>query len=82
MVSEDVGKGLIILGVFCIGTGLFFYLGGRIPGLDRLGDLPGDIRIEKENFRLYLPITTMLLLSILITILIRLIGYFQNGTSL
>ena len=80
--SEEVGKWLIILGVFLLGTGLFFYLGGRIPGLNRLGDLPGDIRIERENFRLYIPITTMLLLSILITLLIRLIGYFQNGTSL
>jgi hypothetical protein len=80
--SAEVGKWFIILGLLLLGTGLFFYLGGRIPGLDRLGNLPGDIRIEKENVRLYIPLTTMLLLSILLTLVIRLIGYFQNGNSI
>lgn len=79
---EEVGKWGIILGLFLLGTGLFFYLGGRIPGLDRLGNLPGDVRIEKENFRLYIPFTTMLLLSILLTLVIRLIRCFQNGNSI
>jgi hypothetical protein len=43
---------------------------------DRLhwfGRLPGDIRVERENFRFYFPITTMILLSILLTIIIRII---------
>jgi len=38
--------------------------------------LPGDIRIEKENFRFYFPIVTMLLVSLILTIVINLIKKF------
>ena len=37
------------------------------------GRLPGDIRIEKENFRFYFPITTMVIISIVLSLLIQLI---------
>lgn len=40
------------------------------------GRLPGDIRIERENIRIYIPITTMILLSILLTIILNLIRRF------
>jgi hypothetical protein len=57
------GSGIIIAGlVIC-----FFY-----DKLHWIGRLPGDIRIEKENFRFYFPITTMILFSLLLTILINL----------
>ena len=38
--------------------------------LNWIGRLPGDIRIEKENFRFYFPITTMILLSVVVTVII------------
>jgi hypothetical protein len=38
-----------------------------------IGRLPGDIRVEKENFRFYFPITTMILLSLLLTLVINII---------
>jgi len=38
-----------------------------------IGHLPGDIRIEKENFRFYFPITTMIIFSILITVILQII---------
>lgn len=41
-----------------------------------IGRLPGDIRVERENFRFYFPITTMILLSILVSLLIRLMRKF------
>jgi hypothetical protein len=41
-----------------------------------IGRLPGDIRIEKQNFRFYFPIVTMLLISLVLTILINLIKKF------
>ena len=44
--------------------------------LSFLGKLPGDIRIEKENFRFYFPITTMIILSILLTVIINIIKRF------
>ncbi|RLC49032.1 MAG: DUF2905 domain-containing protein [Candidatus Cloacimonadota bacterium] len=39
--------------------------------LSYFGKLPGDIRIEKENFKFYFPITSMILISIVINIIIR-----------
>lgn len=64
-------KILITAGVVLIIAGLIVWLaGGRLSWLDHL---PGDIRIEKENFRFYFPVTTMILLSILVTFILWLI---------
>lgn len=41
-----------------------------------IGRLPGDIRIEKENFRFYFPLTTMLLASVLLNIILRIVKRF------
>ncbi len=57
------GAVLILLGL------LAWALHGR---LGWLGRLPGDIRIERDNFRFYAPITTMLLLSLALSLLLRL----------
>lgn len=43
-----------------------------------LGKLPGDIRIEKENFRFYFPITTSILVSVLISLILWLITQFKK----
>lgn len=43
-----------------------------------IGKLPGDILIERENFKLYIPITTSILLSILITLILYLVGRLKN----
>ena len=54
--------------------GLFFLILAALTYLFQggfLGRLPGDIVIQKENFTLYVPITTMLLLSIVLTLLIN-----------
>lgn len=61
-------KILIIAGVLLIVAGVLAWaLQGK---LGWLGRLPGDIRIERENFRFYFPITTMILLSILLNLII------------
>ena len=69
----DMGRWLMILGGVLFVTGLVVFLAGRIPGL---GQLPGDIRIERENFTLYAPLGTMLLISVVLTIVINLIARF------
>jgi hypothetical protein len=79
--STEWGKWLMIAGTALLLLGLLVYLFGTIPVLNKLGNLPGDIYIKKENFQLYIPITTMILLSVLITVVFRLISYFQNGSS-
>jgi len=61
-----VRKSLIVIGVTMILIGVFWPWLSRIP----FGRLPGDILVERENFRLYLPLTTMLLISILVSLLL------------
>jgi len=61
-----IGKMLIILGCVFIIAGLAFCFADHIPFLGRL---PGDISIEKERFRLYFPLTTCLIISIILSIL-------------
>jgi H+/Cl- antiporter ClcA len=67
----QVGKILIITGLILVIAGLILYFAGG--KLSWLGHLPGDIRVEKENFKFYFPITTMILLSILLTFILWLI---------
>ena len=61
-----MGKALIILGMLLIIIGLFLNLSGKIPFL---GKLPGDIYFKKGNFSFYFPITTCIIISIVLTLL-------------
>ena len=65
-----MARWLIVLGVVLIVAGLLW------PWLSRLGlgRLPGDIVIERENFRLYLPITTSILISIVLSLILWLLN--------
>lgn len=56
---------LIIIGIIIILSGLLWPWLGKIP----LGRLPGDIIIDKPGFKVYIPITTMILVSILISLI-------------
>lgn len=69
-----IGKILVLVGILVVLIGLVIWLGG--DKLSWLGRLPGDIRIEKENLRLYFPITTMVLLSIFLSLVVWLIRRF------
>ena len=64
---NDLGKGLVVvgLGVAALGGLLWFAASANFP----LGRLPGDIRIEREDFKLYFPLTTCVLMSALVTLL-------------
>lgn len=68
---EHIGKILIITGILLVIAGLILYFAG--DKLSWIGHLLGDIRIESENFKLYIPITTMLLISIVLSLIIYLI---------
>jgi uncharacterized protein HemY len=69
--NSETGKYVIIAGILLALAGLFIYF--FHDKLHWIGRLPGDIRIEKENFRFYFPITTMIIFSLLATALIYLI---------
>jgi hypothetical protein len=69
-VTVPVGKVLMLLGlaVFALGLTLSF-----APGLlSWFGKLPGDIRVQEENRFLFVPITSMIVVSIVLTALIHL----------
>jgi len=65
-----VGRWLITLGVVLVLAGLLWPWLGKLG----LGRLPGDIVIERENFRLYLPITTSILVSIVLSLIFWLLN--------
>ncbi|MGQ9927587.1 MAG: DUF2905 domain-containing protein [Chloroflexaceae bacterium] len=71
--SGDIGRWLIGIGVTLVGLGLLFLVLGRVPWLGRL---PGDIVIERPGLTIYIPLGTMLLLSLVLTLLANLIGRF------
>ncbi|HXG26104.1 MAG TPA: DUF2905 domain-containing protein [Candidatus Binatia bacterium] len=66
-----LGRLLIVAGVVLLLLGTVLVLAPRIPFL---GNLPGDIRIENENVRVFIPLGTMLLLSIVATIVLNLLN--------
>lgn len=69
--DQQWAKYIIGFGVLIVVIGLVIYFFG--DKLSWFGRLPGDIRIERENSRIYIPITTMLLCSLLLTIILNLI---------
>jgi len=72
--DQNTGKYILIAGAFIVLVGFIVYFFG--DKLHWIGRLPGDIRVERENFRFYFPITTMILLSLLLTVIINLIKRF------
>ena len=69
--NSDTGKYIIMAGVMIVLLGVIIYF--FYDKLNWIGRLPGDIRIEKENFKFYFPITTMIIFSVLVTIIIQII---------
>ena len=75
--SDHAGFGwmLLVLGLVIAGVGLVWILAPSIPWLGRL---PGDIRIERENFRFYFPLMTCLLLSLVLSLVLWLVRRFRG----
>lgn len=70
----QLGKTLIIIGLIIVIAGIIVYFTGNKLGW--FGNLPGDIRIEKENMKFFFPITTMIILSIVVSALLWIIRKF------
>ncbi|WP_242337775.1 MULTISPECIES: DUF2905 domain-containing protein [Anaeromyxobacter] len=68
-----LGRMLVLAGAIIALAGVLLILAERFPGL-RLGRLPGDVSVERDGFRLYLPLGTSIVLSILLTLLLWLLG--------
>lgn len=74
---ESIAKVLIAAGIGLALFGVLLYFGSRF-GYFGLGRLPGDIRIERENFRFFFPITTCILISIILSALLYLLSRFRG----
>ena len=72
--DQNTGKYIIFIGIAVIVIGVLIYF--LHDKLHWIGRLPGDIRIEKENFRFYFPIVTLIVISLVLTIVINLIKKF------
>ena len=70
------GKYIIAAGLIIVIIGIIIYF--FEDKLTWLGRLPGDIRIEKENLKIFFPITTMLIASILVNVVIWLFKKYFN----
>ena len=66
--NSETGKWIVTAGVIIVLIGVIIYF--FHDKLNWIGRLPGDIRIEKENFKFYFPIVTMILLSLVATLII------------
>jgi len=60
------GKMLILFGLILAAVGGLMLFIGKVP---YIGKLPGDIYVQRKNFSLYFPLTTSILLSIVLTLL-------------
>ncbi len=74
--KSDMGKWLIVIGVIIIVIGLILQFA---PFLVKwFGHLPGDINIRRGNTRIFFPVTSLILVSVVVTIIVNLVRYFRN----
>lgn len=64
---SGLGRSLVIIGLVLVLVGLYISFGPRIPFL---GKLPGDIFIKKENFSFYFPLTTSIIISLILSLIL------------
>jgi len=71
---EQLGKSILVIGILLAAVGAVIWLLGN--KLTWFGNLPGDIKVEKENFKFYAPIVSMILVSIALSLIIWLVREF------
>jgi hypothetical protein len=74
--TRELGKLLLIGGLVLVAAGTFLFFGARLPF--RLGRLPGDIAIEGRRGSFYFPIVTCILLSVVFTLILRIVGWLKK----
>ncbi len=74
--SSSLGKYIIITGILVIMIGVIIHFSGYKSNF--LGKLPGDINIRRDNFSFHFPIVTCILISVTITIIVKIVQYFSR----
>lgn len=62
-----IGKFILLAGLILVLVGAVFLLAGKIPWI---GNLPGDIHVKRENVSFYFPLTTCILVSVILTLVL------------
>lgn len=73
-----MGKMIIAIGLLITFVGIIVHFSEGSQWFKHIGKLPGDIRIEKENFNFYMPITTMLIISAILHLIMRIFHWFNK----
>jgi len=73
-VLQQVGKWLLVFGLVLAGVGGVFYLLGRAG----LGRLPGDVSFGGKSWRVYFPVATCILVSVLLTLLLWVLSWLRR----
>jgi hypothetical protein len=71
----NLGRILLVVGLAFVFGGVLLMLAERVPFLSWMGKLPGDIRLGQGSWRLHLPIATCIVLSIVLTMVLK-VGRF------
>ena len=67
-----IGRFLVAAGLVLAAVGLLLVVAPQIPGLDRLGRLPGDIFVQRGNTTVFVPIVSSIVISVLLTVILNL----------
>jgi hypothetical protein len=78
MLSEALGKFLIVVGLSLAAVGFLFVVFSRTDAFSWFGNLPLDFKVERENFKFYFPLGTSILLSIILSLLFYLFRKFSE----
>ena len=70
MAMEPLGRMILYIGVMLVLIGGFFILAAKVPWFGRL---PGDLVFRREGWAIFIPITTMLIISVILTILLNIV---------
>jgi uncharacterized membrane protein HdeD (DUF308 family) len=71
--QKQMARWFVITGIILIAAGLLLHF---VPGaFNWLGRLPGDIRIETGKTKIYIPITTMIIISLILTLIVRVLRH-------
>ncbi|HEY8155655.1 MAG TPA: DUF2905 domain-containing protein [Myxococcota bacterium] len=68
---QMIGRSFVLLGIVLVAVG---FLLSAAPGIPWLGKLPGDLRFDWSGVRVFLPLTTSLLLSVVLSLLLQLLA--------
>lgn len=67
-----IGRFLVAAGLVLAAIGFLLVVAPQVPGLDRLGRLPGDIFVQRGNTTIFIPIVSSIVISVVLTIVLNL----------